>query len=170
MKNKITKLQHPKYTFRQSHILRGDVRELLTQLDPHRLPNARLADLFGRIHLQFEGIADCEVPNHPELRILLRRMHAIWPWSGFFLDLERPLGPSVGVNQTPLLALAMCVSDRWCGKAQAERVIKPQLMRFLHYSHEAIDRLAKRAQLPAQTTAARHVAVTQQIQPFIKNL
>jgi hypothetical protein len=147
-----------------------DVRIFLTEFDPFKLPNDRIVDLFGVIHLHFEGVADCIVPTHPELRILLRRTHAIWPWSAFFLDLDQPLGPPVGVNETPLLALALCVSDRWCDRVQANRVIKPQLRRFLHFSHEAIDRLAKRAQLPTQITEARHLVINQQIRPFVDTL
>jgi hypothetical protein len=44
------------------------------------------------------------------------------------------------------------------------------LRRFLHFSHEAIDRLAKRAQLPTQITEARHLVVNQQIRPFVDTL
>jgi len=170
MKNKIPGQQNTRYTFQRSHILRGDVRDFLTKYDPFRLPNNRILDLFGSIQLQFEDVANCVVPTHPELRITMRRMHAIWPWSAFFLNLDHPLGPPVGVNETPLLALALCVSDRWCGQTQATHVIRPQLRRFLHYSHASIDRLAKRAELPAQIIEARHLAVTQQIQPFIDTL
>jgi hypothetical protein len=170
MKDKIQKQQKTSYTFQRSEILQGDVRGFLTTYDPFKLPNDRVRDLFGAIHIHFEDVADCIVPTHPELRILMRRAHAIWPWSAFFLDLNEPLGPRVGVNETPLLALALCVADRWCDRTHANRVIKPQLRRFQHYSHEAIDRLSKRAQLPADVVEARHVAVTQQIQPFIDTL
>ena len=170
MKDKAQNQSNAYYIFSRSQILPGDVRDFLTKYDPFKLPNDKVRKLFGSLAIQFEDVTDCVAPTHPELRILLRQMHAIWPWSAYFLDLDQPLGPPVGVNQTPLLAVALCISDRWCSPVQANRVIKPQLRRFQHYSHAAIDRLSKRAQLPADVVEARHVAVTQQVQPFIDTL
>jgi len=165
--NTTNQIQNRSYTFTRSQIQRGDVRAFLTQLDPAKLTNDQLAALFGRLHLAFDGIADCEIPTRGELRILLRRLHAIWPWSGFFLDLEQPLGPALGANTKPLLALALCVADRWIDAAQAHRVIRPQLQRFLFTAHDTIDRLGKRAGQKASVIQARHEAATRQFQALL---
>lgn len=169
MKDKIQQ-QQSNYAFQRSQILDGDVRDFLTQFDPARLANSRVAELFGGIHLEFECVAECEIPNHSELRILLRRLHAIWPWSGYFLDLTRPLGPVTGVNKTPLLAMALCVADRWYDDTQASRVIKPQLRRFAYDANAVIDRLAQRAGLDAEAIAARHAAVNHQFQNILQKI
>ena len=80
------------------------------------------------------------------------------------------MGPDIAANKKPLLALALCAADRWCDEMQVRRVIKPQLKRFLFNSHEAVDRLAKRAGLGAGVIQDRHQAVTQQLQPLLGNL
>ena len=162
--------QNHTYTFTRSQVQQGDVREFLANHDPAKLTNDQLAALFGRLHLAFDGIAGCEIPAHGELRILLRRLHAIWPWSGFFLDLEQPLGPAIGANQNPLLAMALCVADRWIGTEQAHRVIRPQLQRFIFTAHDVIDRLGKRGGQEARALQARHQAVIQQFQTFLAHL
>jgi hypothetical protein len=158
------------FTFNRSQISKGDVGDFLAKYDPHKLANDRLAELAGRINLRFEDIGDAEVPAHSELRILLRRMHAIWPWSAYFLDLAQPLGPATAANEKPLLALALCVCDRWCDESQARRVIKPQIRRFVFHSHAAIDRLGKRAQMKSEILVTRHEAVDRQFQPILKYL
>jgi len=168
--NKNNQMQNSTYTFTRSQIQQGDVREFLVKHDPAKLTNERLAELFGGISLHFAGVGDSEVASHSELRILLRRLHAIWPWSAYFMDLDRPLGPAITANNKPLLALALCVADRWCDEIQARRAIKPQLQRFKFNCHEAVDRLAKRAGLNASVIQDRHQAVTQQLQPLLGNL
>ena len=170
MKDKIPKQQQTNYTFQRSQILQGDVRDFLNQFDPQRLTNGRLAGLIGGIQIEFEGIAECELPSHSELRILIRRLHAIWPWAGFFLDLEKPIGPAMGVNKTPLLAMALCAADRWYDDGQASRVIKPQLRRFVFNANAVIDRLGQRVGLSAGVIAARREAVARQFQGIFKKL
>jgi hypothetical protein len=65
------------YTFRQSQILTGDVRDFSTQYDPFRLPSTRIRELFGNLVLGFEGVENDAVSTHPEIRVLLRRLQAI---------------------------------------------------------------------------------------------
>ena len=158
------------HCFTRSQIARGDVRDFLTKYDPARLSNSRVAELFGAISFKFEGIEDGEVHTNGELRILLRRLHAIWPWSGFFLNLKESVGPGMGLNKTPLLALAMCVADRPFDEKQVLNTVKPQLRRVLFRSHEIIDRLGKGAGIPARTIAARHRAVDKQFRTILNNL
>jgi hypothetical protein len=169
MKNK-NSMQHYTYTFQRSQIANGDVRDFLAKYDPHKLNNDRLAEFAGRINFRFANMGEAKVPVHSELRILLRHLHAIWPWSAYFMDLTQPLGPDIAANKKPLLSLAMCVCDRWCDETQARLVIRPQIQRFLYYSHESIDRLGKRAQLQSKTLVARHEAVAEQFQPILKYL
>lgn len=169
MKDKI-QIQKQIYTFGRSQIASGDVREFLAKFDPMRTSDTEVKDRFGAISFRFEDLEGGEVNNHADLRILLRRLHAIWPWAGYFLDLDEPLGPEVGVNKTPLLALAMCAADRPLDAKQMLHVVKPQLRRFLFWSHEAIDRLGKRAGLQSRTTRARHRAVDKQFQSFLQKL
>ena len=169
MKDKIQN-QQSIHRFTRSQIAQGDVREFLTKYDPPRLDNSQVAKLFGAISFKFEGIEEVEVHTNGELRILLRRLHAIWPWSGFFLNLKESLGPGMGLNKTPLLALAMCVADRTSGEDQVLNVVKPQLRRFQFRSHEIIDRLAKRAGIQARTIKARHSAVDKQFKSKLNNL
>ena len=169
MKDKIQN-QQSIHRFTRSQIAQGDVREFLTKYDPHRLENSQVAKLLGAISFKFEGIEEVEVHTNGELRILLRRLHAIWPWSGFFLNLRESLGPKVRLNKTPLLALAMCVADRPFDEKQVLHTVKPQLRRVLFRSHEIIDRLAKRAGIPARTIKARHSAVDKQFKSMLNNL
>jgi hypothetical protein len=77
--------------FRRDQTGTADVREFLTRYDSFRLPGSRVWNLFGNVVTDFEGV-DCAVAAHPEIRVRLRRLHAIWSWSGFFLALNRPLG------------------------------------------------------------------------------
>ena len=169
MKDKIQK-QHSIYTFQRSQISTGDVREFLTKYDPARLPHHQVAELFGGISFQFEGIDAGEIHTQSEPRILLRRLHAIWPWAAYFLNLDQPLGPAVGLNKTPLLAMAMCVADRPFDEKQILHIVKPQLRRFQFRSHEAVDRLGKRAGIPARYVAARHRAIDKQFQPYLQKI
>ena len=166
------KVQNQKciYKFTRSQIATGDVREFLAKYDPARLDNSRVAELFGAISFQFDGFEEGEIHAHAELRILLRRLHAIWPWSGFFLNLRESLGPKVLLTKTPLLALAMCVADRPFDEKQILHTVKPQLRRFQFRSHEIIDRLGKRAGIPVRTLKARHGAVDKQFRTFLNNL
>ena len=168
--NKTIQIPSSAYTFTRSQIQQGDVREFLAKFNPARLTNDRLAALFGGIHLSFDGLADCEIPTHGELRILLRRLHASWPWSAYCMDLTRTLGPDIGANKKPLLALALCVADRWIGTEQAHRVIRPQLQRFIFTAHDVIDRLGKRGGQEAGALHARHQAVTQQFRTLLDYL
>jgi hypothetical protein len=105
------------YTFRHDQIVAGDVREFLEKYDPFRLPGSRIKELFGNLVLGFEGVENAAVATHPEMRVLLRRLHAIWPWSGYFLDLEAPIGPANAINNYPLLGIGLSLSDfvmcRW---------------------------------------------------------
>lgn len=88
-----------------------DVREFLIAFDPSRLPRNTLQDLCGKLVLKFEEIQTGDVPLHPQLRILLRRMHAIRPWSGLFLNLDHPIGCAGPFNNFPLLAVGLCLSN-----------------------------------------------------------
>jgi hypothetical protein len=169
MKNKIQN-QKSIYTFGRSQIAQGDVREFLVKFDPARLSNDKVRELFGTISFIFEDIEKREVHTHSELRILLRRLHAIWPWSAFFLNLTEPLGPDVGTNKKPLLALALCVADRPFNEVQLLNVVKPQLRRVQFRSHEAMNRLGKRVGIPTRTIEARHRAIDRQFQPFLKDI
>jgi hypothetical protein len=100
------------YTFNQTQIQNGDVKDFLVKYDPFRLSQADLRRLFGNLAVDFEGIEEDQiVPTHPALRILGQRLHAIWPWSPFFLHLECSLGPSGPVGDFPLFALGLCISD-----------------------------------------------------------
>ena len=79
MKDKIQN-QQSIHRFTRSQIAQGDVREFLAKFDPMRTSDTEVKDRFGAISFQFEDLEGGEVNNHAELRILLRRLHAIWPW------------------------------------------------------------------------------------------
>lgn len=165
MKDK-NKINQCIYTFSKPQIQRGDVRDFLAKHDPFRLSNNRVESLLGRVVICFEGISVSEVPIHPQLRPLLRRLHAIWPWSGFFLDLTEPLGPACGINKLPLQALGLCLTDvklaLWQKSEHAHFAIGPQLQHFFNDCHEVIDHLGRRTSLSSDTLHARHDAVSWQ--------
>jgi hypothetical protein len=172
MKDKIqVQQQRSVYTFSTSEIAKADVRDFLAGYDPVRLSNRRLEKLFGRVIIRFEGITEGEVPTHPQLRPLLRRLHAIWPWAGFFLDLKQPLGPKTGINQLPLQAFGLCVADVklgfWHQTDQVHFSFGPQLRRFYDNCHEVVDRLGKRASLSKEALQARHEAVCRQFNDIL---
>jgi hypothetical protein len=160
-------IQNPqvRYTFRRDQIETADVREFLTLFDPFRLPGSRVRDLFGNVVIDFEGV-DCAVPAHQEVRVLLRRLHARWPWSGFFLDLNRPLGAANPVNQSPLLVVGMALSDlaiiHWEVTNRYGLRVGPQLNQYQSLCHDVVNRLGKRAQLPARVIKVRHTAIDEQ--------
>jgi hypothetical protein len=133
------------YTFRQSQILTGDVRGFLEKYDPFRLPSRRIRELFGSLVLRFEGMEDAAVSTHPEVRVLLRRLHAIWPWSGFFLHLEMPMGPANAINDFPLLGIGLSLSDmlvcRWETTNQLRIKAGPQLGQYRATCLDVLSRL-----------------------------
>ena len=160
------------YTFRPDQILTGDVREFLEKYDPFRLPNSRIKELFGNIVLGFEGVENAAVATHPEVRVLLRRLHAIWPWSGYFLNLEKPIGPANAINDFPLLGIGLSLSDlvmcRWAKSNQLRIRVGPQLSQYHGTCLDVLYRLGKRAQLPEEAIYARHPAINAQFkQGFI---
>jgi hypothetical protein len=160
------------YTFRRSQILTGDVREFLEKYDPFRLPSSRIGELFGNIVLGFEGVEDAAVPTHPEVRVLLRRLHAVWPWSGYFMNLEMPMGPTNFINDFPLLGIGLALSDmvmcRWATTNELRIKAGPQLSQFHTTCLAVLYRLGKRAQLRDEAIYARHPAINQQFkQGFI---
>jgi hypothetical protein len=154
------------YTFRRQQIEMGDVRRFLTSFDPFRLPPNRLQDLCGSLVLKFEDIHAGDVPLQPQLRILLRRIHAIWPWSGLFLNLDHPIGCAGPFNNFPLLAVGLCVSDfklgLWDGTRQALLEVGPQLHEFYQVCHDVVARMGNRIGLPVEVIAAWHQAVESQ--------
>ena len=151
------------YTFRRQQIETGDVREFLTSFDPFRLPRNRLQDLCGSLVLKFEDIQTGDVPLQPQLRMLVRRMHAIWPWSGVFLNLDLPIGCAGPFNDFPLLAVGLCISNfklgLWDDRQQARLEIGPQLHEFHRVSHDVVTRMGNRIGLSAEAIAARHKVV-----------
>ncbi len=92
------------YTFRRQQIETGDVREFLTSFDPFRLPRRRLQDMCGSLVLKFEDVQTCDVPLHPQLRILLRRLQSVPQWSGICLNWDHPIGGAGPYSDSPLLA------------------------------------------------------------------
>ena len=156
------------YTFRLDQILTGDVREFLEQYDPFRLPSSRIRELFGSLVLGFEGVENAAVATHPEIRVLLRRLHAIWPWSGYFLNLEKPIGPANAINDFPLLGIGLSLSDmvmcRWAKTNEARIKVGPQLTQYHTTCLAVVYQLGKRAQLPAEAINARHMAINKQFQ------
>jgi len=159
------------YTFRLDQILTGDVRDFLEQYDPFRLPSSRIRELFGNLVLGFEGVEDAAVSTHPEIRVLLRRLHAIWPWSGFFLNLEKPIGPANSINNFPLLGLGLALSDmvvcRWATTNQLRIKVGPQLTEYHTTCLRVLYQLGKRAQLPVESIYARHPAINAQFKQGI---
>ena len=160
------------HTFRRDQIETGDVREFLTQYDPFRLSNNRVGELFENLSLDFEGVEKGAVSTHRQVRVLLRRLHAIWPWSGFFMNLSQPMGPSNRINDLPLLALGLSLSDltwcRWEATQQSQLKVGPQLQIFSGICHDVVNRLGKRAQFSPEILQARHEAVTRQFNHVLK--
>ena len=155
------------YTFRHDQIVTGDVREFLEKYDPFRLPSSRIRDLFGNIVLRFEGVEeDATVSIHPEVRRLLRRLHAIWPWSGYFLNLEASIGPANAINNYPLLGIGLSLSDmlmcRWAKTNQLRIKVGPQLTEYHTTCLRVLYQLGKRAQLPAEAIYSRHMPINNQ--------
>jgi len=156
------------YTFRYDQIVAGDVREFLEKFDPFRLSNSRVRELYGNLVLGFEGVENSAVFTHPEVRVILRRLHAIWPWSGFFLDLENPVGPSKSINNYPLLGLGLSLSDMWIcqwAKTNEARIkVGPQLQQYRNTCLDVVNRLGKKTGLSAEVIQARHLAIDKQFQ------
>jgi hypothetical protein len=154
-----------RYTFRRDQIGTADVREFLMQYDSFRLPGSRIQDLFGNVVIDFGGV-DCAVAGHQEIRVLLRRLHAIRPWSGGFLDLNRPLSAANPGNQFPLLVVGMAWSDlamiHWEATNQFGLRVGPQLEQYQSLCHDVVNRLGKKAQLPARGIKVRHTAIDEQ--------
>jgi hypothetical protein len=154
------------YTFRYDQVVTGDVRGFLEQYDPFRLPSNRIRELFGNLVLGFEGVENAAVSTHPEIRVLLRRLHAIWPWSGYFLNLERPIGPANAINNFPLLGIGLSLSDmvmcRWAKTDQFRIRVGPQLSQYHTTCLRVLYQMGKRAQLPAEAIYARHMPINEQ--------
>jgi hypothetical protein len=154
------------YTFRHDQIVAGDVREFLEKYDPFRLPSSQIKELFGNLVLGFEGVENAAVATHPEMRVLLRRLHAIWPWSGFFLNLEAPIGPANAINNYPLLGIGLSLSDfvmcRWATTNQLRIRVGPQLSQYHATCLAVLYRLGKQAKLLDEAIYARHAAINKQ--------
>lgn len=168
---KKTQSQRTVYTFRREQVLQGDVREFLGNFDPIRLSMSRLKNLAGNLILAFEGSEPCAVSTDPELRLLLRRLHAIWPWSGFFLNLERPIGASSFVNDRPLLAVGLSLSDLiicyWERTDEVRLRYGSQLEQYRSTCHEIADRLGQKAGISARDIALRHNSINEQFEGIL---
>ena len=174
MKDKIqVQQQGSVYTFSKSQVCAADAREFLNQYDPVRLSATRLRECFAGVTIKFEGMgSDQTVPTNLAVRILFQRLHAIWPWAGFFLQLNEPLGPTGPVNDLPLFALGLCISDftlcLWDSKHEAFLRVGPQLRAYRTTCHDVVDKLGKRVALPASVLDLRHVAIDEQFAHALK--
>jgi hypothetical protein len=162
-----------RYVFSTSQICAADVRKFLNYYDPFRLTATRLRDCFANLTLGFERMGDDPtIPTNLAIRILFQRLHATWPWAGFFMKLDEPLGPTGPVNDFPLFALGLCVSDftlgLWDSKNEAFLQVGPQLRAYRTTCHDVVDKLGKRAALPASVLDLRHAAIDQQFAHALK--
>ena len=173
MKSK-TKLQRVDYTFRRDQVLSVDIGEFLRIYDPTRLSAFHLRCLFGRLHLAIEDVMECEdAATIPEARKLILTLHAAWPWAGFFLNLDRPVGSSTTLGALPILAYAMCLVDRrlvaWDRTRQcALHLDEGQFRKFRDQCFEAIETLGERAEIPPEVLAGRKDAIAQQLDQILQ--
>ena len=173
MKSK-TKLQRVNYTFRRDQVLSVDIGEFLRIYDPTRLSPFHLRCLFGRLHLAFEDVMECEdAATIPEARKLILTLHAAWPWAGFFLSLDKPFGSSTTLGALPILAYAMCLVDMrlvaWDRTRQcARRMDGGRFRKFRDQCFEAIETLGERAEIPPEVLAGRKDAVARQLDRILQ--
>ena len=173
MKSK-TKLQRVDYTFRRDQVLSADIGKFLRIYDPTQLSPFQLRCLFGRLHLAIEDVMECEdAATIPEARKLILTLHAAWPWAGFFLNLDRPLGSSTTLGALPILAYAMCLVDMRlvaCDRTRqcALHLDGGRVRKFRDQCFEAIDTLGERAEIPPEVLAGRKDAVAQQLDRILQ--
>lgn len=81
------------YLFRRDQVQSVDLRDFLQRYDPTRLSSFQLRGLFAQLSIEIEGTVECgDLATIPQARRLIQGLHRAWPWAGFFLDLEPPLG------------------------------------------------------------------------------
>jgi hypothetical protein len=162
------------YVFGRDQVLAADLDEFLGFYDPRRFSPVEMRRLFGRLSIELEDAILCgDLATIPEARTLIRKLHAAWPWAGFFLDFTRPLGSAETLGALPVVAYALCVVDMelvaWEGSGKcAVDLNEDQMRRFRTECFNAIDLLGKRAGLPPEVLAGRKDAVAKQLNRLLE--
>jgi hypothetical protein len=154
-------------------VLSRNVQQFLDRYDPGGLSSVELRGLFGRLSIEVEAAAECgDLATIPEARQLLRTLHELWPWAGFFLDLSVPLGPAHTVGKLPILAYGLCIVDlgitAWDRLGKCELSLdEEQLRTFRRQCLGSISALGKRAGIPVELLLSRREAVAAQLRPIL---
>ena len=167
---KIT-VPHKVYTFQQKHISDGDISGFLNNNDPLKMNDQELARM-GSLIIRFEKCPAKEIPLHLPIRNLVRKVYFDWPWAGYFLNLEKPLGTNFGINQFPLCAFGLCLADikmlTWEKEDTGRIELGPQFHDFVARSHYVIQMLGEQAGLKSEIVKARHVSVAAQFKRILE--
>jgi len=163
------------FIFRREQVLSTELGEFLEDYHPLRLSGFQLRNLFGHLSIEIEDAVKCgDVATIPEARALIRALHVVWPFAGFFLDLNRPLGSAKTLGSLPILSYALCLTDleiiSWdnTGKC-AIGVNYVQLRNFRDQCFQSICDLGKRAEIPLEVLLGRQSAIARQFSPVIEN-
>jgi hypothetical protein len=165
------------YIFTRAQIASGDVSGFLGRFNPDKLSSAELAGLCGalRIRLQ-EPISTQEIFADLLGRRFFRRLHASFPYSGYFLRLHplRSLKPSPSwIDADLFFAIGLCNTDiiqaRWDRLGQEVTLFRPEAFAaFMADIDHHIARIGKRAGLTAPAIRYRRTVVTRTIRSLLR--
>ncbi len=159
------------HTFTRDQIEHGDISEFIKKFgDAQLLGSDRIKNLFGKLVLKFEGIEEGSVATNLKVRVLLRRLHKAWPWAGFFLNLETPLGPTDAFSFFPLLALGLCTADikigTWDTTGKTIIRIGSEIHHFKNVAHMVVEHYRKKTTLSNAVMQQRHTDIEKQFTPI----
>jgi len=100
----------------QAQIAAGDLDSVLLPLDPEQMPDQTLLGLHGAVRLRVEAATGpADLFAQPQTRQFFRRLHARWPYAGYFLRLK-PIRPTSTVDElidlSLFVAMALCQVDK----------------------------------------------------------
>lgn len=157
------------YTFRKKDVITRNITGFLRLYDPLEFTQAELQSLFGSLTFELEGLSENrDWATIPEARRLLHALHMEWPWMGYFLDLNRPFGPSRTLCAVPMLAHTLCVVTpeihTWDKPSRScVRVNPDHLLLLCKHAFVAIDFLGEAAEISQDALLARKDEVLAQI-------
>jgi len=104
----------------QKHIELGDIESALLAVDPEQLSNEEAYGLHGMVRLRIENArGPADIFMRPTARSFDRKLHARWPYMGYFLRLapvteDSPFDNMIDLSLFLSLCLCHCDSLEYC--------------------------------------------------------
>jgi hypothetical protein len=163
------------YVFSQEQIRTGNTADFLNRFDPAKIPSHELAGMCGALRIRIEGAQEVhEVYADPRSRKFFQRLHAKFPYWGYFLKLH-PIRSSKAspalIDAGVFVAIALCHTDfleaRW-DRHHAQVLVfdTRRFKRFLTQNDRRLAECGKRAGLTPLAIEHRRKVVAKTVRSF----